>query len=197
MATPLVAGCVAVVRETLVKNGLPDPSAAVIKALLINGAVNLPGQYSPSEAAASPNISSGWGRVNLAGSIILPGPNPNAGFGEGAPLKQGEDGVVTIKVSASKRAAAEPAGAGPRLKVTLVWTDPPGADLQNDLDLIVTASNGEERHGNAGTTKDFDRVNNVEQVVWDNIPSGDVKFTIHAFRIAQFPQPWAYAWRIS
>lgn len=42
MATPLVAGCVAVVRETLVKNGMRDPSAALIKALLINGAINLP-----------------------------------------------------------------------------------------------------------------------------------------------------------
>jgi subtilisin family serine protease len=49
----------------------------------------------------------------------------------------------------------------------------------------------------ASTSKNFDRVNNVEQVVWPNIPSGDVKFTIHAFRITHFPQPWAYAWRIS
>jgi serine protease AprX len=200
MATPLVAGCVAVVRETLVKNGMANPSAALIKALLINGAVTLPGQYSPSEAGASPNSSSGWGRVNLAGSIILPGPNPNGGFGQGGPLKQGQDSTVIIKVPARKQAAeadAIPFGLGPTLKVTLVWTDPPGALLQNDLDLIVTTSNGQERHGNMGTSKNFDRVNNVEQVVWENIPPGDVKITIHAFHITQFPQPWAYAWRIN
>jgi subtilisin family serine protease len=35
MATPLVAGCCAVLRETLVKNGTPKPSAALIKALLV------------------------------------------------------------------------------------------------------------------------------------------------------------------
>jgi hypothetical protein len=200
MATPLVAGCVAVVRESLVKNGMPNPSAAVIKALIINGAVPLPGQYHPSEAGVSPNNASGWGRVNLAGSIILPGPNPNSGFGEGGPLKQGEEGTISIRVPGGGRAAgSDPGTMGlpPSLKVTLVWTDPPGAMLQNDLDLIVHASNGQERHGNRGTSKDFDRINNVEQVVWDNIPSGDVKITIRAFHITQFPQPWAYAWRIS
>ena len=53
MATPLVAGCVAVLREILRENGTPRPSAALIKALLINGAVELPGQYTPSEAGPS------------------------------------------------------------------------------------------------------------------------------------------------
>ena len=92
---------------------------------------------------------------------------------------------------------AHTTGTGYRLKVTLVWTDPPGAQLQNDLDLIVKASNGQERHGNMGTSKRFDRVNNVEQVVWDNIPAGTVTITVQAFHITQFAQPWAYAWRIS
>jgi serine protease AprX len=88
-------------------------------------------------------------------------------------------------------------GISPTLKVTLVWSDPPGVMLQNDLDLIVNVSNGQERHGNMGTSKNFDRVNNVEQVIWENIPPGDVKITVRAFRITQFPQPYAYAWRIS
>ena len=191
MATPLVAGCVAVVRETLVKNGTTAPSAALIKAILINGAVTLPGQYSPTEAGTSPNMSSGWGRVDLAGSIIIPGPNPNGGFGEGGPLKQGQNGTVTITIPKKKGSAgAHISGIGYTLKVTLVWSDPPGAKLQNDLDLIVKASNGQVRHGNMGTSKNFDRVNNVEQVVWDNIPAGAVTFTINAFHITQFAQPW-------
>jgi serine protease AprX len=196
MATPLVAGCVAVVRETLVKNGMPTPSAALIKAILVNGAVTLPGQYSPSEAGASPNVSSGWGRVDLAGSIILPGPNPTGGFGDGGPLKQGQSSTVTITIPPIKKVStAHTARTGSTLKVTLVWTDPAGAKLQNDLDLIVTASNGQVRHGNMGTGKGFDRVNNVEQVVWNNIPVGTVTITVTAFHITQFAQPWAYAWR--
>jgi len=200
MATPLVAGCAAVLRECLTKNGTPNPSAALIKVLLINGAVQLVGEYNPSEAGPSPNNSSGWGRVDLAGSVIIPGPNPNGGFGDGGPLKQGEEGSIVVKVPAGRKGAAArngTTGLSPSLKVTLVWSDPPGAMLQNDLDLIVRASNGEERHGNMGLSKGFDRVNNVEQVVWNNIPAGDVKITFRAFHITQFPQPYAFAWRIS
>ena len=198
MATPLVAGCVAVVRESLVKNGLPMPSAALIKALLINGAVTIPGQYSPSEAGASPNGNSGWGRVNLAGSIILPGPHPNGGFREGDPLKQGEEDTITIRIPGPPGpGGVGPLGLSPSLKITLVWSDPPGAMLQNDLDLIVRAADGQERHGNMGTSKNFDRLNNVEQVVWENIPAGEAKIPVRAFHITQFPQPWAYVWRLS
>jgi subtilisin family serine protease len=194
MATPLVAGCAAVVRESLVKNGLSNPTAALIKALLINGAVMVDGQYHPSEAGASPNSNSGWGRVDLAGSIILPRPiisagqHPDQGFSEGAPLKQGEEHTVTI---------SPPRIHLPSLKITLVWTDPPGVTLQNDLDLIVTAANGEERHGNMGVMAKFDRLNNVEQVLWTHIPAGDVRVTVRAFRITRYPQPWAYVWRFT
>jgi hypothetical protein len=115
---------------------------------------------------------------------ILPGPNPNAGFGEGGPLKQGESDTIKVTVRKSS------------LKVTLVWTDPPGAALQNDLDLIVGAPNGQERHGNKGTSNAFDRANNVEQVVWNNIPPGDIKIIFKAYKITNYAQPYAYAWRI-
>ena len=202
MATPLTAGCAAVLRETLVRNGYPNPSAALIKALLINGAVELVGQYNPSEAGASPNNNSGWGLVDLAGSVIIPGPNPNAGFGDGGPLKQGDSSSIVVNVPEGKRGQKAVRGAGttgisPTLKVTLVWSDPPGAALQNDLDLIVRAHNGQERHGNKGTGSGFDRLNNVEQVFWANIPPGDAKITFRAFRITQFAQPYAYVWRLS
>ncbi len=202
MATPLVAGCVAVLRETLVKNGMPNPAAALVKALLINGAVELPGQYSPSEAGLSPNRNSGFGRVNLAGSIILPGPNPNGGFGEGGPLEEGDESVITIDIPKSPPnqapgAVAPMAGSGVTFKITLVWSDPPGSALQNDLDLIVRAADGSERHGNMGTSRKFDRRNNVEQVVWTHVPAGKTTVIVRAHRITKFLQQFAYAWRIS
>jgi len=82
------------------------------------------------------------------------------------------------------------------LKITLVWTDPPGAALQNDLDLIVQAG-ARERHGNSGTSTRFDRVNNVEQVSWAGIPAGTVRVVVRAFRITRFPQPYAVAWHLN
>jgi hypothetical protein len=82
--------------------------------------------------------------------------------------------------------------------MTLVWTDPSGAALQNDLDLIVRASDGEERHGNMGTqTELFDRVNNVEQIHWEHVPSGDLDIVIRAHRIMPgYPQSYAWVWRL-
>ena len=187
MATPLVAGCVAVLRETLVKNGTPKPSAALVKALLINGASALAGQYSPTEAGASPNNDSGYGRVDLAGAVVIPGTTVGAGFREGGPLAHGQEERVTLTVPADAT----------RLKVTLVWSDPPGPALQNDLDLIVRVGNAAERHGNMGTAAGFDRVNNVEQVLWDGVASGTVDLVVRAFRITRFPQPFAVVWRFS
>ena len=90
MATPLVAGCAAVLRETLVKNGLAAPSAALIKALLINGADVLPGQYNPSEAGESPNGNSGWGRVEpVAGPWSFPGSPAMRAWAKGARWSRG------------------------------------------------------------------------------------------------------------
>lgn len=204
MATPLVAGCAAVLRETLVKNGISTPSAALVKALLINGAVELAGQYNPSEAGPSPNNNSGFGRVNLAGSVIIPGPNPDAGFGEGGPLNQGDEDTIIVEIpreppgerALARRAGVDTTGLGATFKITLVWSDYRGDTLQNDLDLIVIAADGSERHGNMGTSSNFDRVNNVEQVLWTNMPPGDAKIVIRAFRTI-LPQPYAYVWRIS
>jgi hypothetical protein len=208
MATPLVAGCAAVLRETLIKNGMPTPSASLIKALLINGAVELTGQYSPSEAGPSPNNNSGFGRVDLLGSVILPGSSPDAGFGDGGPLSQGEEDTFTVEIPQetpgnNSVANAVPTGVGlmglgaATYKITLVWSDPPGPNLQNDLDLIVKAADGSERHGNMGTSNGFDSVNNVEQIRWSNMPPGEAQITIRATRITRFPQPYSYAWRIS
>jgi len=86
--------------------------------------------------------------------------------------------------------------------MTLVYSDYPGAMLQNDLNLVVISPDGRgERHGNMGATSfpvnsdvPFDDKNNVEQVVWTNIPAGDVTFKIKAQGVTQGPQPFAWVW---
>jgi serine protease AprX len=189
MACPLASGCAAVIRQFLVANppsgvgSSYSPTAALVKAVIINGAVELPGQYSPSEAGPSPNPASGWGRISVQDSALVA--SATAGYGEGGPLE--EDGTFDIDVNVS--------GGGNTLKVTLVWSDPPGAMLQNDLDLTVTAG-GSERHGNMGSRPGFDRINNVEQVNWTNVPSGQAKITVSAFRLTSDSQSFAYAWKL-
>lgn len=190
MATPLVAGCAALLREFAIKQkGIKKPSAALVKAMLINGAHELGGQYTPSEAGTVPNVNQGFGRVDVAAIV-----NPSGSRAllvvqdEGKALDTGEDQKVTVSI---------PVGAT-LLKVTLVWTDPAGEGLQNDLDLIVRGAAGAERHGNqAATASTFDRTNNVEQVIWTHPAAGPVEITVRAFRIAQFAQSYALVARVS
>jgi len=74
MATPLTAGTVAVIRQFWTDVMRVSPSGALVKATLLNGAANMaPGQYGTGNTQeipdARPNFVTGWGRVDLAGSL--------------------------------------------------------------------------------------------------------------------------------
>jgi subtilisin family serine protease len=192
MATPLAAGCAALVREFLIKHPTTPvkiPSAALVKALLINGAKPIAGQYTPSEAGDIPSINQGFGRIDLQATV---GP-----FGAGTTVSFHDEKTELDTNQEERTPVKVPAGAR-QLKVTLVWTDPAGETLQNDLDLIVQAQGGQERHGNVpDSSNDFDRSNNVEQVLWNNPPAGDAVIIVKAFRVTRLPQSYALVVRIS
>ncbi len=189
MATPLVAGCMANIRAFLrTVHGMKTPSAALLKALVINGAVDMTGQYMPSEAGAIPNNNEGFGRVDVQAVVGPYGPGETLTFfDENKKLDTGQSESRVIMV---------PPGVH-LLKATLVWTDPPGEGLQSDLDLIVTAGT-QTRHGNvaAGSTA-FDRVNNVEQVVWSAIPAGAVTIAVNAHKATLGAQDYALVIRVA
>ncbi|KVO03870.1 S8 family serine peptidase [Burkholderia ubonensis] len=188
MATPLVAGCAAVVRQYLKSRGLAQPSAALVKAMLINGATVIPGQYAPPEVGLPPDTAQGFGRVDLAATVGPYAAGETVAFkDEGGTLDTGDEEPTTQAVDVDGRT----------LKVTLVWTDAPGEALQNDLDLIVRAADGQERHGNmAPGSADFDRSNNVEQVIWAGVPKGEVEIVVRAFRVTT-PQNYALVVRLT
>lgn len=207
MATPLTAGATAVIREAFEKvEKLSFIPAALVKAALINGAVDMKGQYSgaSNDAGPSPNPASGWGRVHVKNAVSVVGGSKTAGYKIGEPLAQGKSVTTTFTIpgdptqekTKAGQALMKAAGSG-TLKITLVWTDPPHEILQNDLDLIVK-SGDREYHGNCGdctnTKTKFDRNNNVEQVKWVNIPPGECTVIVKAYRITRYDQPWAYAW---
>lgn len=201
-------------------NNVEKPTAALVKAVLINGVVDVDGQYHPSEIGpAPPNKVCGFGRVNVKGSLIdkQDPQNKRSGCGQSEePLNDDDEYSFTIpfpeKVEVDDKPAfaeGEPKqaalGAAPTvsstpgsprtLKITLVWSDPPAETLQNDLDLIVEAG-GKERHGNMGKKPGFDRQNNVEQVLWTGLPGKEAKVTVRTHRITKGPQHFACAWKI-
>lgn len=194
MATPLVAGSALLVREWLTEvRGLAQPSAALIKALLVNGARDLaPGQYDEAhrEVPGRPDPVQGWGRVDLAGSILLEPPRVLWVHDRREGLATGGE---VLYVSTSARPLVVTAGPDP-LRVTLVWNDPPAAaaaavQLVNDLDLLVLGPGGEVYWGNGGPAPD--RVNNVEGVDLRNPAPGPYQVVVRAHRVAVGEQPYA------
>jgi hypothetical protein len=163
MATPLVAGAAALVRQHLVEQRghlQPNrkPSGALIKAFLINGAVPMAGQF-PAEIPAGPNPVCGFGRIDVSQSLA-PEPLHRTLFSD-----EPEHAVSTGQLRSYPVQAVDLARP---IKVTLVWTDAPalataGAALQNQLYLQVQAPDGGVTNGDVHP---IDQVrNNVQQVV--------------------------------
>ncbi|KAI9893411.1 MAG: hypothetical protein M1814_006708 [Vezdaea aestivalis] len=197
MATPLISGCVALLREALLQQGKTKPSAALIKALLVNGAVN----YS-AQNGATWDYNQGFGRVDINSSIDVV---KQATFVDGGyKLETTKFDVPTLRlVPAAQNKWESPAITIPstgksKLVATLAYPDEQGSLLQNDVNLIVQAG-AVERHGNVGTDAGFDQTNNVERVIWDNIPSGAVKVIVQAsaFTKPQSEQPFSVVWKVT
>lgn len=186
MATPLVAGCAATLREALARrsrvsptsSSISFPSAALIKALLINGAdiLNPP---TPDFPRFVPSKESGFGRVNMANTIGIVHCEHGAGFHQcelsNNTLKQDKEIEVTHDRTT--------------VKATLVWLDPPGDMIKNQLHLAVRDS--------FQRSKSAIGKNTSQQVVWYNISPGKVTLNVRVTgKLDKSPQPYAVVWRL-
>ena len=185
MATPLVAGCAATLREALASPfrtspRIVSPTAALIKALLINGAdiLNPP---TPDSPRFVPSKESGFGRVNMANAVGIVRCERGAGFQEcelshNTP-KQGKE--IEVKVDRTNTT----------LKATLVWSDPPGDMIKNQLHLTVRDSSKKSKFAIGKNTS--------QQVVWCNISPGKVTLNVRVTgKLDKSPQSFAVVWRL-
>jgi hypothetical protein len=163
-STPQVAGAAALARQYFLDRG-EDPSAALIKALLVNTTTYMTGE---SAGGNLPHPRQGWGLMNLnrafdgASKILV---NQTTTLTD-----SGQEFVLTGEVKDSSQP----------FRVTLAWSDAPGfsgfAPWVNDLDLEVSI-NGQVYRGNnflgqdSQAGGDVDSKNNVE-AVW--LPAGTV-----------------------
>ncbi|MDI6854858.1 MAG: S8 family serine peptidase [Deltaproteobacteria bacterium] len=189
MAAPLVAGGAAVVRDFYKEAKNHEASAALVKATLINSAVDILDENNDGADDNDfpiPNQHEGWGRVNLANAT------------DGSRLFV--DDAQGLSTGATKSYTYAAAG-GP-LKVTLVWSDPPQFEyveyeLINDLNLVVTDGNGTIYLGNnfsgGWSVQDgtADARNNVECVYVQTPSSGPWTVEVHGANVPQGPQPFA------
>lgn len=190
MATPLVAGAAAVVRQYLrTVKGRRTPSAALIKATLIHAAVYRPYRFESAPAGAYYDMSQGWGHLNLARVLLPPEPVQVRWYDNTQGLRTGE----------SMRWSCTVADPNVPLMITVAWTDYPGSaghypNLVNDLDLVVISPSGQVFYGNGTIGQSGgrpDRVNNVERVIIPAPEVGRYQIRIRAFNVPRGPQPFA------
>jgi serine protease AprX len=176
MATPIVAGSVALLREHFMDNRGVTPKPSLIKAALIAGAVDMGSGY--------PSNNQGWGRVSLDRSL-------NIGYiNETRSLRTGE----TAKYSYT-------ADGTDQIKISLVWTDYPGSTsaattLVNDLDLIITSPSGKVYVGNDFSSpynNNWDYKNNVENVFISLSEKGTYTIEIDAYNVPSGSQDFSLA----
>jgi hypothetical protein len=170
MATPLVAGATALVRQWFMDGYYPSgiataanaftPMGALLKAVLVNGADLMTGK-STKNTLSGPDVFQGFGSVHLDGTLLVAGNKPGARsvFVDGDFNKMPKLVATGDQVQYSFTMPADGVGS---LKATLVWFEPAASGLAvrmiiNDLDLVVTSPSGKVFGG-------ADRLNTVEQV---------------------------------
>ncbi len=201
MATPLVAGCVAALREAVISAGEARPSAALIKALLVNSTVDLQGTSGSGAAAQTvlppPNGLQGFGRVDMSRSIAPLSGRPGCGFvdaGDGKPVA-----ALSPNNRVWRSGPVEIQQSGGSFVASMAYSDREGKLLQNDLNLIVVDAGGNERHGNGAGPGQFDTQNNVEKVVWAKVEPGVYQVVVEAvggFTLLDEHQGFAAVWAV-
>jgi hypothetical protein len=189
LAAPHVAGAASLVRRVYAQQSLAGdstpPSPAMIKALLLNSASYLTGE---NAGGSLPAERQGWGRVDLSRAFdgakrkLIDQPGPLTQSGQALPLIAG---------SIADRSRG--------LRVTLAWTDAPGAlagpAIVNDLDLEVVINGATVYRGNNFSNEwsveggEADRVNNVESIyippdAFPQGPQGNFVIIVRAANIA-------------
>jgi hypothetical protein len=182
-ATPHAAAAAALVRQYYSEGWYPTgvirpgtafvPSGALIKATLLNSTIDMSG------VVGYPSAHEGWGLVRLSNVLFFPGSARKLHVWD----VRNADGLATGE---SRTHSVDVGGNTQPLRVTLVWTEPPGAagsanPVINDLDLVVTSPSGAQVYigndfvggvsaPNSGAAPDH--TNNVEMVLVNNPAPG-------------------------
>jgi len=199
MACPAAAGLTALIRQYYTEGWYPSgaknpsdgftPSAALLRASLVNSAQNMTGVSSPI-----PSNPQGWGRILLDNVMYW--------AGETRKLFATDDTGFPTGSTGSKQWQFNVSSSSVPFKVTVAWTDYPSTPaasphINNDIDLIVTAPGGTVYRGNvfsggqSTTGGSADRRNTLEQVLLLTPATGVYTITVQAYNIPNGPQPFA------
>ncbi|TAK31528.1 MAG: VWA domain-containing protein [Myxococcaceae bacterium] len=206
LAAPHVSGlCALYVQWWRQRTGGVDPSPAMLKALVISGAVDCVGGTvgvpTASVIGPVPDRHQGWGRATLP-TVVLQSPGSDRG-----PRLFVDQGVAFVATNQTFRMRVTVVNEGQPLRVTLVYTDAPGSPvaaiaLVNKLSLEVASDDGAATwRGNqfsggwSTPTSGTDTLNNVECVYLQSA-HGTYEVTVvattvtHHAKLSSDTSPW-------
>ncbi len=227
MSAPGIAGQAGQVSQYYIDGWYPsgepnmadgfNPSSALVKSTLINGAVEISGTSSYENDERFPNNDQGFGRSKLDRALHFQGDSRNLiafdSVGRDLELATGDSWSMEFEVDDPSQ----------ELEVTLVWSDYPGPDeadednpaLMNDLDLELTDPDGTRYVGNAFTGHEpgysdpdptdnpwsglrdgeFDGLNVEENILLlpdqNDLEEGTHEVTVTAHNVPRYTQPFA------
>jgi hypothetical protein len=194
-AAALVTGCALLLQQKLAQQLAGKPSAALVKALLINGADDLGDE--------GPDFISGYGNLNVLQSLQI------------ADAKKYYAGVLST-AGVNNYLINIPANAR-NLKVTLVWTDTPATALSstalvNDLDVElhhqptgtiwypwIKSSAANKDSLQLPAIRGADHLNTVEMISLKQPVAGAYDIVVKAFDLISKQQTFAivYQWEMA
>ena len=194
-----------------------NPSAALVKAAVVTGAVRMRGWHTGDDGTVPdldgqwPSMGQGFGLMNLDASLYFAGDPVHAWYHD---VYRADADAFPIGLLGTRSYQLDVAAGAP-LDVTLAWTDAPdllpagSPNLVNNLNLCVLGPNGETYIGNnmntrldpgaeVGETPDSavaapDLLNNTERVSVADPAPGTYTVTVSAPVVADGPQGFALA----
>jgi serine protease AprX len=191
MAAPLVSGCAALVRQYYVQTrGHQRPSAALIKATLVNSTKWLAGEDSNAKSVGKPNYHQGHGRVSLDAAY------PNASRpGMGLSFVDEWETFQFTRTGQRKRYQFVLPADIPELRICMAYTDAPARGLQNNVNLVLQYLDeakkfmGNEELPDQLTLPDPD--NNLESIRVQNAKKGTWLIQVFVSNLLKPPQDFA------
>jgi subtilisin-like proprotein convertase family protein len=197
MATPTTSGGLVLLRQYFTDGWYPtgtktaadarNPSAALMKACLVNGAMEVTGTDPLGTLTRIPSMDQGWGRTHLENALYFSGDTRRTRVWDvrnANGLTTGQQVEYTVNVTANTQP----------LKVHLVWTDPESTtlaatNLVNNMDLEVVSPSATLYRGNVFATGQSttggtaDVLNNVEGFVLNSPATGNWTIRVKATAI--------------
>ncbi|KAL7432899.1 hypothetical protein ACHAXM_003292 [Skeletonema potamos] len=200
MATPVVSGTAAIVRQYFEEGYYPtgvrnesnshDPTGALIKAVLLNGAQNLYFVDNSKHTEIKPHDNNqGFGRMSLQDSVYIPGStNVQLSVWDKEFIRNGETREFDVVIDETGGCKAG------QLSATLVWLEPASVSgckrcVLNDLDLTVVIGNT-TYFPNALDSPD--RINNAERIIVHGVTDGtNVTISVKAYNLVNESQKFS------